>query len=445
MKSFSKRIYHRLRPFLYDLGILHLARRLTSDDRRQRIATKLGLEGFNRAAATGRSLPSWVKKGARHGFIFDGVNIVGDLQADFGVSEVTRQTLNALQAAHIPTAYQEALYAPQSRTQPLPVGLKSGPQYSVNLIDIHFAHFYDTVMETPPHIFENKFNIAYWGWELPKFPPVSRRIFDLIDEIWVYSHYVQDSIGQASPVPVVRMPPAINAQASGNATRADFNLPENKKIFLFTFSPASMIARKNPFAVIDAFRLAFGTSSREAALVIKTHHLDLIRQNKQFKEDLQTAIDSVGGIMLHDNLSRQQIIDLLWLSDCYVSLHRAEGFGLGMAEAMALGKPVIAPHYSGNADFMNNSNSYGVRYSLCPIEEQDHIYQPEFKTTFEIGQLWAKPDIEHAAELMQNVVHNPKAAELVGELAKDYMNQYFSPEAIGSRIEARLRILSMGQ
>lgn len=414
-------------------------RRLFSDQTRERIATVLGLRGFNRASATGRSLPAWAKEQVdRKTVKLDGVNIIGDLQADFGVSEVTRQMQKSLQAAGIPIAYQELTYAPQSRTNALTKDLTHGTPYHFNLIDIHFAHFYDAVMESPPEYYADKYNIAIWGWELPKFPNVSRSIFRLVDEVWVYSHYVQESIGQASPVPVLRMPPAITTQPNPSATRTDFDLPPERYIFFFSFSPASMIARKNPFAIIDAFRKAFGTQSTEAMLVIKTHHLDLVQDAERFRTDLQAAIDSVNGRLIHGNLSRQQMNDLIQVCDCYISLHRSEGFGLGMAEAMALGKPVIAPHYSGNADFMNASNSYGVRYTLRGITQDDHMYQPEFSSTFEIGQLWAEPDIDHAAELMRHVVTHHDEAKQVGEAAQAYIHQFYSAAAIGERIKERL-------
>jgi glycosyltransferase involved in cell wall biosynthesis len=441
----AHRIYKRLRPILHDLGVLNLARSLFSSETRRTAAERIGLAGFNTAEATGARLPWWRDHPRHRGrsINFDGVNLIGDLQADTGMSEVTRQTLNALQTADVPVAYTELTYGPPSRTTPLPPGIRTGAPYSFDLVDVHFSQFYSRVMAAPPNTFEGKFIIAYWGWELPEFPEISRTHFSLIDEIWVYSEYVQESISRISPLPVIRMPPAVDVAPGPQALRSTYDLPEDRFIFFFSFSPASMLARKNPFGVIEAFRRAFGKADDAPLLLIKTHHLSAMRSPSSFVSQLKNRLESVGGRLLDRNLTRQQMTDLMAVCDCYVSLHRAEGFGLGMAEAMALGKPVIATYYSGNTDFMTPFNSYPVRYHLREITDEDHRYQPEFSSLFQIGQLWAEPDLDHAAEIMWSVGHEKKhEAAQIGRSAAKHVEQMLKPAVIGERMRNRLRIIA---
>lgn len=440
--NFAKRLYKKIRPWLYDLGVLGIARRLLSEERRQRIAVRLGLGGFDRASATGRRVPSWAQSTQRKPTYFDGVNIIGDMQTTTGISEVTRQIYRALRSVNTPVSYTEAIFSPHERSTPLPEDIKQGNIYQFNLIDVHFSQFYDIVMEMDAALFTDKYNIAMWGWELPKFPDVSRNIFSLTDEIWVYSSFVQDSIAHVSPVPVIRIPPAVHVHHNPKAQRADFDLPQDRTIFLFTFSPASMMARKNPFGVVEAFKRAFGAANDKAFLVLKTHHMELVSGRSQLEEDLEIAVASVNGMLIVDHLSRQQFFDLITVSDCYISLHRSEGFGLGMAEAMAMGKPVIATAYSGNVDYMNIWNSYLVGYKLRPIMADDHYYQPEFASTFEVGQLWAEPNIDEAAAHMQHIVDNPIAAQQRGQRARQNIEALLSHQAVGKRMVERLNAIA---
>jgi glycosyltransferase involved in cell wall biosynthesis len=234
------------------------------------------------------------------------------------------------------------------------------------------------------------------------------------------------------------MPPPLDVVPVRPRPRAEFGLPDDRFIFLFSFSPASVTARKNPFGVIEAFRRAFGRPAAGPMLVIKTHHLDSLLDATLLARDLRAAIEAVGGRLIEDNLTREQMMGLLDCCDCYVSLHRSEGFGLGMAEAMALGKPVIATGYSGNTDYMLPDNSWLVRYTLRAITPEDHRYQPELSNIYPAGQLWAEPDLDHAAELMHAVNADPARAAQVGATAAQHVRHHFSPAAAGARIVERL-------
>ena len=443
--KFSHRLYKSVRPILADLGLLKIARRLLPDALREQIAARLGLAGFNIGTAAGNRIPSWrtsLQSSSLTAVGVEGVNIVGDLRADLGVSEFTRSVAKALNAVNIPTAYTEIAYRVKYRTTPLSDGLVTGSPYQISFVDLHFAEFYERVTNAPSEAFVGKYIIAGWQWELPRFVELSPAVYRLIDEIWVGSRFSQDAIAQAAPIPVLRMPPAIDVRPNANANRAAFGLPDDRFIFLFSFNAASAAVRKNPFGVIEAFRRAFGTNPGKALLVIKTQQIDEAEnQNRDLARALRAAIEAVNGVVIHDNLTRQAMTDLMAVCDAYVSLHRAEGFGFGMAEAMALGKSVIGTNYSGNTDFMTLSNSYLVRYQLRPITDKDHQFQPEFAAVYPPGEIWAEPDLDDAARLMQDIVQDIENAQQVGARAASDIAAQLSPSAVGQRIAERLRTI----
>jgi glycosyltransferase involved in cell wall biosynthesis len=149
--------------------------------------------------------------------------------------------------------------------------------------------------------------------------------------------------------------------------------------------------------------------------------------------------------MINERLSKPEMNSLTSLCDCYVSLHRSEGFGLGMAEAMFLGKPVIATAYSGNMTFMNDRNAFLVGYDLRQVTPDDHAHQPVYLQVYEPGQWWAEPDLDCAADRMVDVVQNQDTARARGNAASAYMRQWHGYEAAGAAIRQRLNLIGTYQ
>jgi glycosyltransferase involved in cell wall biosynthesis len=149
-----------------------------------------------------------------------------------------------------------------------------------------------------------------------------------------------------------------------------------------------------------------------------------------FNEKLRIAVESVSGLLIDSYLNRSTLNTLYNLCDCFVSLHRSEGFGLSMAEAMYLGKPCIATGYSGNLDFMTHANSYLVEYKPVVLERD---YGP-----YAAGSHWADPNIEQAAQLMQQVVNNPTEAAHRGLVASQDIRQFYNIDVTGRAIVQRL-------
>lgn len=365
------------------------------------------------------------------------INFAGDLQADMGIGDSSRALVRAAHSRNICVNYIEVPNKAVTRTAPLPTWLSYGDEGPLTVIHENPQGFESALSCIPRRVLKNKYVTGVWYWELPVFPEEWHWTLDHVDEIWVASRYVQKIFASSTTVPVMRMPLTVDVTTTP-AERRDFGLPDDRFIYMFSFNPYSSIARKNPFGFIEAFKRAFGKSDTGPLLVLKVHYLSAA---PALARPLRAAVEAVGGILIDAELTRQQMNNLLNISDCYVSLHRAEGFGLGLAEAMALGKPVVATGHSGNVDFMNPQNSYLVDYFLREIEGQDHKYQPHYERTYPPGQMWAEPSIEHAAELLRRVYDKPDEAAAKAVQAQQDMATHYGLNAQAAFIESRLEAI----
>ncbi len=273
--------------------------------------------------------------------------------------------------------------------------------------------------------------IGIWGWETNSIPPRWQRAFALVREVWVYSRFMAENIGAVAPVPVIALPPPVLRSVEA-AEPIRLGVPDGF-MFLFVFDYLSTVQRKNPVGLIEAFKRAFAPGEGPR-LLIKTINGPL---RPLSEEEVLWAADGREDIHVIDrSLSGAELHGLMAACDCYVSLHRAEGFGLTLAEAMAIGKPTIATGYSGNVDFMDEQNSYLVDYEIGRVGPECEIYPPE-------GE-WANPSVEHAAELMRSVYADRAEAARRGARAALDVARTLSPEATGAAMRERLRQLAAG-
>jgi glycosyltransferase involved in cell wall biosynthesis len=271
--------------------------------------------------------------------------------------------------------------------------------------------------------------IGVWGWETTAIPDRWEPAYKLVEEIWVYSRFVATNIAAVAEVPVVPLPPPVSIPVP-DVEPIRLGVPDGF-LFMFAFDYSSTIQRKNPVGLIEAFKRAF--APREGPqLLIKTINAPLLPLSE---EEVLWAAEGRPDVHVVDcSLTAPERDALLSACDCYISLHRSEGFGLTLAEAMALGKPVIGTAYSGNVDFMNTDNSFLVDYELTRVGAECQIYPAD-------GE-WAEPSVEHAASLMRRVYENPAAAARIGDRARDDIARHLSPEATGSAMRARLAELA---
>lgn len=270
--------------------------------------------------------------------------------------------------------------------------------------------------------------IGYWYWEFPEIPEAWSTNARGYEEIWAPTRFIRDSLSRALPLPVVDMLPCVEVQPAAS-TRREFGLPEEGFLFLFMFDFCSVMERKNPLGLIRAFRRAFAPDE-PVHLAIKTiRGTEFPDQFARLQEEASAA-----GVRVMDRITtRAKAIGLMTLCDAYASLHRSEGFGLTMAEAMLLGKPVVATGYSGNLDFMTPDNSRLVRYSLGKTAE---MYPP-----YEAGWTWAEPDLDDAAAHLRWVYDHPTEAATMARRGQAEARELLGPESFGRRMATRLEVV----
>jgi len=357
-----------------------------------------------------------------------GVNLIAYIRAEMGVGEAARGNANALDTAGIPFVILNLEEGNPSKMDNLRWHHKETllPEYDINLIHINADHLPKAMENLGSESVENRYNIAYWAWELPEFPDKWLSSYQHLDEIWVPSVFVNDAISMKSPIPVITIPHAVELNSKFLLSKKDLALPEDRFLFLSMFDTHSVSERKNPFGAITAFMHAFEKDDASAALVIKVNNAD-----QRTLDELNKKIADYSNIVILDrHLDRDGIDSLLANIDCFLSLHRSEGFGLGPAEAMSLGKVALLTDWSGNTQYMTEDNCLRVKYQLQELEEDFGPYQA--------GQFWAQPDYDHAAILMQKIVSDPELARKIGENAKRTIETEFSPQAIGSLMRNRL-------
>jgi len=365
-----------------------------------------------------------------------GMNIVGFLTADLGIGESARCMVKAADAEGIPIALVPLKLNCKNRMGDLTYAdrLQDGNPYGANVIHIDPPVARDIDHHHGPEFMRDRFNVGYFAWELPEFPDSWMSSLDHFDEIWCPSDFVRESIALKAPMPVLTMPHAISfARPTEECAvlRARFGLPADKFLFLCLFDLNSYTARKNPRAVIAAFR-ASGLASEGAALVLKVHNAE--SNPGDFAALNESIRDLPGTVVLNGTYSRSDIYALEAACDCFVSLHRSEGFGLAVAECMYLGKPVISTGWSATAEFLNRDNGFPVRYSLVTLTENNGPYTK--------GSHWADPDVAHAGEQMRKVMSDRELALNLGAAARETIETRFSPAVIGARYRKRLAAIA---
>ncbi len=361
---------------------------------------------------------------------FSGVNVSGYLTAESGVGQAARGYVRTLKiCGQELTLLDFSAYVPSRREDNTLSNFSLDNPYPTNLVCINAEEIPYFLKHIGSQYFEEKYNIGLWAWELPEFPTAWLDRFDYFDEIWVGSNFMYQSIVKKSPVRVVTVPHIVDIELQAKYSKADFGISSSEFVFLFIFSTFSVLPRKNPLAVVEAFLKAF-QPNEPVRLVLKCINGDNDPENFGL---LQDSITDSRITLINQYLSRDETNGLLSVCDCYVSLHRSEGFGLTLAEAMFLEKPVIATGWSGNMDFMTVNNSYPVEYEFTQLQQDYGHYKQ--------GQFWAEPNIAHAAQLMRQVYSQPAEAKKKAQRAAVDIRLTNSPQAVAQIVKARLDVI----
>jgi glycosyltransferase involved in cell wall biosynthesis/2-polyprenyl-3-methyl-5-hydroxy-6-metoxy-1,4-benzoquinol methylase len=361
-----------------------------------------------------------------------GVNVAGFFRSELGLGEAARLLITGLDRASVPALPVHGQFVPPTRQNAeFTYTTPSQAPYPINIVCLNGDIVPSFAREVEERFLERRHTIALWWWEVvDAFPPGWDEAFEYLDEIWVATDHIHKAIAPHSPVPVnkVRMP--VTMPRISHHTRAQLGVPEDGFVFLYVFDYHSTAARKNPVGHVEAFKAAFGEGSG-AKLVLKCINAD--RMAAQHLRTLLAIGDHPDITVIDRFVSADEKNALIAACDCYVSLHRSEGFGLTPAEAMLLGKPVIATRYGGNLDFMTDENSYLVDHGWTTVGRGAQPYPAD--------ATWAEPDLDHAARLMREVFDDPEAARLRGARAQRDIRERHDPAVAGEIMRRRLQTI----
>ena len=337
-----------------------------------------------------------------------GVVVAGYFTAELGVGEGGRLTRRLIEAAKIP--FTSVTWTATSSRQEHPFQSKgeSVGDFDTNVVAVNADRFPEFARNMGRDFFSGRYTIGQWAWELEEFPRQFWTAFDFVDEVWALSEFNRAAIAEATDKPVLIAPlPILEPTVSSDVDRTVLGLPD-RFTFLFCFDLFSIVERKNPLGLIRAFRSAF-KPNEGPVLVLKTINGD--RRAADLERIRWEARDRPDIVVIDRYLRSEDQASMMALCDCYVSLHRSEGLGLTMAEAMVLGKPVIATGYSGNLDFMNEEIAHLIPWERGSV--------PEGCDPYPQGARWAEPDVAEAASVMRMVAGDPKAAAALGSRARE--------------------------
>lgn len=352
-----------------------------------------------------------------------GVNVVGYLTAELGIGQMGRILHQVAEQTGLPVSSVTDEYTVSCRTALDAPGTTGSPRYPISVLTVN-ADYMEPLLSAYPETGHDRYRIGLWAWELEEFPEDLHHGFAFVDEVWTVSDYVRDAIAKHSPVPVKTFP--VPVLDPGVAQRPD-RRPGEPVTFFFTFDFNSTGGRKNPYGLVRAFRLAFGERD-DVRLVIKTTNSAL---HAAAAERLRHQIGDDQRIELVDRYVSMAELEALY-DDCdaYVSLHRSEGFGLTVAEAMARGLPVIATDYSSTTEFFDDSVGWTVPYELVPVGPGWLPYPAD--------GYWADPDLHAAARAMREVADNPEEAARRGAAARERILRTRSMDAAAEWMRTQL-------
>jgi glycosyltransferase involved in cell wall biosynthesis len=361
----------------------------------------------------------------------DSVLFIGYAEGNLGLGQVFR---NSLQAAHS-VGMSFGVY-------PFRVGIETrslGPfmpdrydkthPYDVNVIVVAADQMPNVLRSIDGRLLNNSYNVLQTFWELPKAPKAWRGVLGSIDEIWAPNKFVADAFRPVFSGPITLMPPVVDVGEGPFLSRDYFGLDAKRFYFMFSFDYYSSPYRKNPVGAIKAFQRAFSKGNENVGLIVKSNG------NAQRNPDVKATVSQVAAadpriVVLEKSLSRAEILGLIHSCDAYISLHRSEGFGMGIAEAMSFGRVVIATDFSGSTDFVTSRTGFPVSFALRRVAVREYPWADK--------QLWAEPDIDFAASALETVWRYTDLARQRANAGQKLVQQRYGMTVVGDMMKARI-------
>lgn len=348
----------------------------------------------------------------------EGFNLIGNIRAETGLGQSTRLISDILEESGSKYTIKDFFVPPGPSMNDHTHDDKISDEipYDINIIHVNASEFTVAFINMGQEVWDHRYNIAYWLWELEDFPEEWLGCLNLLDEIWTPADFITNTLKKYTDKPVMTLPYCVKAPTDAKFDRKFFKLPEDKFLFLMMFDSGSIMERKNPDSVFEAFKMAFGTDSDEVGIVVKI--------NEYSERDIEYIHNALKGYknvyILSDTLSKVQVNSLTKCVDVFVSLHRAEGFGLVLAEAMIVGTPTIATNWSANTEFVDENSACLVGYKMIQIEEDIPPYKKGFS--------WADANVDEAAAYMKRLFEDKEFYNSISNNAKTYVNKRLSME-----------------
>lgn len=358
----------------------------------------------------------------------NGVNLIGSIRAQTGLGQSTRLVADILEESGENYVIHDFFVPPGPRMGDHTHDLKVSEDmpYDVNIFHINASEFTIAFINMGKQVWDHRYNIAYWLWELEEFPEEWLGCIDLVDEIWTPADFITNTLKKYTDKPVVTLPYCVEAPVSEEFDRAFFNLPKDIFLFLMMFDSGSIMERKNPDSVFAAYREAFGLDNDRVGIVVKI--------NEYSQKDITYINKALEGYknvyILSDTLTKVQVNSLIKAVDVFVSLHRAEGFGLVLAEAMIVGTPTIATNWSANTEFACDAAACMVDYKIIEIDRDIPPYKK--------GYHWADADIGQAAGFMKRLYEDEEFYRSIADNAKRYVASRLNMERSTGIVKERL-------
>jgi len=360
-----------------------------------------------------------------------GVNIIGFAKGEFGIGEDARMVARALESAGIPFTIVNIPTGPGIRQEDvrLEASISNSQPYAINIFCLSGFDLAGVYLSHGEGIFEGFYNIGFLPWEFSQWPGAWKGVLDFVDEIWASSQYTLRAFKDLPGKPVHHMPLPVEVAGQASCQREEFGLPGVCYVVLYVFDVNSYLGRKNPMAAVQAFQEAFGEDVADVRLVLKATRGD--PGNPAWEQLVETCGEDPRIQLLVGTMGREDLANLYASSDCYLSLHRSEGFGRTMAEAMLYRLPVIATGATGNADFLDDGTGYPVPSSPVTVAHGEY--------PFAGGMVWQEPDVPAAAGFLRRIHGCPGEARKIADAGQKFIRDNYSPAKAGKVYKDRLQ------
>lgn len=358
-----------------------------------------------------------------------GINLVGSFYQDSGLGQSCRLLADEIRKAGVPHSFinfafnSNLHYSGQNSND-----ISRNYKYGINVFHINMHEFPRAWTKINDKNKESHYNIAFWLWENEVFPKEWVPMIKQLDEIWTPSEFVSRSIRVVTDKPVKTIPYIIETPYDNTIGRKYFHLPKDQFLFLMMYDVNSLAERKNPLGAVHAFRKAFQHGSHQAGMVIK-----ISNANEETVKRLKEELNGYDVYFINEMLEKDKVNALIHCCDAYISLHRAEGYGLVLSEAMMLGVPTIATAYSANLDFQDETRACLVKYNMKSIDSDLFPYRK--------GMKWADPDEDDAAQYMRRLCTDSEFYAKIRDNAWNYMHDPVHAKETLDRLKRNFEVI----